>query len=82
MADLDESLARLAADALGGRIGRDEFGVLGLKVFELLHQLVEIQIADLGLIEDVIEIFVVANLFAESFDLLFGVFWGRHRRKL
>ena len=80
VADLDESLARFAADALSGGIGRDEFRVLGLEVFQLLGELVEFLIADFRSVEHEVLIFVVANFLAESFDLFFGVFWGRHRR--
>ena len=71
--DLDESLAGLAAYALGGRIGRDQRGMLGFEVLQLLHQLVEFGVADFGIVEDVIEIFVVADFFAQSLDLFFDV---------
>ena len=82
MRDLDESLARLAADALRGRIRRNERWVLGFQILQLLHQLVEIGVADFGIVEDVIEVFVVANLLAQSLYLFFDVFRGRHRRKI
>ena len=78
----DESLARLAADALGGRIGRDQFWDARFQILQLLHQLVEFDVADLGIVENVIEILVVANFLAQRFDLLFDVFCGWHRRRL
>ena len=65
MPGLDESFTRLAADALGGRVGSDEFGMLGLELFELVHQLVEVGVGEFGIIEDVIEIFVMTDFFAQ-----------------
>jgi len=77
------SLARLAAHALRGRIGRDQLRMLGLQVFELPHQLVEFGVADLGLVENVIEGFVVANFLAERADPFLEVFGSsRHRKRL
>ena len=81
-ADLDEPLARLAADALGGRIRAYQRWVLGFEVLQLLHQLVEFGIADFGIVENVIEIFVVADLFAKGFDLFFDVFRRRASERL
>ncbi len=82
MRDLDESLAGLAAYALRGRIGRDQRWMPGLEVLQLPHQFVEFGVADLGLIEDVVAVFVVADFVAEGCDLLFDVFRGGHRRRL
>src|ERR1700688_3892685 len=78
---LDEPFARFASDALGRGIGCNQCRILGLKVFQLPHQLVELGAAVLRMVEDVIQIFVVANFFAEGFDLFFDVFrWGMHRK--
>jgi hypothetical protein len=52
--------------------------MLGLEILELLHQLVEFGVADLRLIENVVEILVVTDLLAESFDLFLDVFGGYH----
>ena len=35
--DLGEAFFGLAADALGGRVGRDQLGVLGLERLEAVH---------------------------------------------
>jgi hypothetical protein len=42
--------------------------MLGLEPLQLLHQLVELGVADLGLGGDVVAFFVVANLAAEFCD--------------
>ncbi len=56
-----EAGGRAAADALGRRIGRDEIGVLGFEALELLHERVEFGVGQLGIVEDVVPLFVVAN---------------------
>jgi hypothetical protein len=78
----DESLAGLAAHALGWRIGSEESWVLSFQILQLPHQLVVVEVADFGIVEDIIEILVVANFLAERFDLLFDVFFGWHRRRI
>ena len=65
-----------------GESGVISDGCSALQILQLLHQLVEFRVADLGIVENVIEIFVVADLLAQRFDLLFDVFRGRHRRRL
>ena len=55
MLRLDESFARLAADALRWRIGRDQLGMLRLKPLQLIHQLVEFGVGEFGIVEDVID---------------------------
>ena len=75
MAHLDESFARLAADALGGRIGRDQLGMLGLEVLEPPHHPVVFGVADLGLIEHVIQMLVMMQLFAQILDF-FAIFFS------
>ena len=74
-----KSLARLAPNTLGGRVGRDELGILCLEFLQLPHQLIKFLVADRGLIENVIQVFVMTDFFAEGFDLLFGVFNSGHR---
>src|ERR1700690_4022792 len=77
---LDESLARLPPNALRGRIRRDQLRVLRLQILQMLHQLVEIEIADFRLVYHVVQIFVAADLLAESLNRFFGVFArGSHR---
>src|SRR5438067_4941773 len=73
MLHFDEAFAGLAAHALRRRIGRDEFRVRGLQLQQLLHQQIEFGVADLGVVEDVVTMLVVADLFAQRFHL------ARHR---
>jgi hypothetical protein len=44
--------------------------VLGLELLEPPHELVELGVGDLRLIQDVIKVFVALDLFAELVDLL------------
>ena len=62
-----ETLGRLASDSLGGRVGGQELGMLGFDSLELVHQRVVFGIGDLRCVEDVVEMFVVAQLGAEFF---------------
>src|SRR5215469_3610064 len=55
--------------------------MLGFQLLQLLHELVEIPITDLGLVEHVVQVFVMADFLAQGFDLFFGVLSCRHRRK-
>src|ERR1035438_5503054 len=72
--DLDESLARLSTDALGGGVRREQLGMLGLQRLEPAHQLVVFGVGDLGSVEDVVLLLVVAQLFGELLDLARGIF--------
>src|SRR6266852_4491793 len=76
MLRLHESLARLAADALRGRVWRDELRMLRLQPLEPVHQLVEVGVRNLRGIEHVIAILVVADFLAQSFDLFLDVGTG------
>src|SRR5579864_80216 len=80
MRRLDEALARLAAHALGGRVRRDEFGMLGFERLQAIHARVVLGVVNLGCVEDVVEVLVVAKVFAQGFDLLGGREAGRHGR--
>ncbi len=71
VADGLKSGARSAADASGGRVGRDELRIGGFEFFEPVHQPVIGGVGELGLVEDVILIVVVADLVAELLDFLF-----------
>jgi len=59
--DAREPFAHPAADALRRRVGRDELGMLLLQLLELAHQVVELRIADLGLVLDVVQLFVMTD---------------------
>ena len=65
MLDGREALDGTAGDALGRRIGRDEIGMLASSALELVQQRVELVVGDLGLVVDVVALFVVADLVAE-----------------
>ena len=69
MGDGLEAVAGRAADALSGRIGSDEFWIFLFELLEFVEQLVEGGVGNLGVVNDVIQIFVVTNLFAQTFDL-------------
>ena len=65
-----KSLARFAAYALRRRVGRNQLGMLLLDGLQPPHQRVIFGIVDLGLIENIILVFVMANFVAELFALL------------
>jgi hypothetical protein len=83
VAHLDKSFTRPASNPLCRRIGRDQSGMLSLKLLQLPHEGIKLGVTDLRLVENVIKIFVVPNLLAESFDLFMEVFSsGGHRQRL
>ena len=65
MFDGVEACGRTPADALGWRIGGDEIRVVGFEALELLHERVEFCVGYLGIVEDVVALFVIANEPAE-----------------
>ncbi len=65
MGEFDKAFAGGSANALGGRVGSDERGVGLFEGLELAHESVVLGVGELGLIEDVIEVFVVAEILAE-----------------
>jgi hypothetical protein len=56
---------RLAADALGRRVGRDQLRMLSLDPAELVDQSVVDIVPDLGVIEDVVAVAVVLEDLAQ-----------------
>ena len=56
----------LAADPLRGRVGRNQLGMLRLQLDQLVHQPIEFGIADLGIVEDVVAVLVIADLVAQG----------------
>jgi len=72
--DLDEALARLPANALGGRIRGEQFRMLGFQGLEPAQERVIFCVRDLRIIEDVVLVFVVAEFFAELLDLDHRIF--------
>ncbi len=74
MRGLEEAFGGLAADALGGRVGGDVAGMLGLERLEAVHQGIVLGVGEDGGVEDVVEVLVVADLVAEGLNLL--KIWG------
>jgi diacylglycerol kinase (ATP) len=70
MAHFGETFARLSAYPLRGGVGRDQLGVRLLNRGQLSHESVVLGVGDFGLIEDIVEMLVPPQLFAEIFDLL------------
>ena len=53
---LDECAKRCAADALGGRIGREQFGKLPLELYQLVFKRIKRGVRNLLPVKDMIEI--------------------------
>ena len=66
---LFEALGRLAAHALRRRVGRDQLGMRRFKSLQFVHQRVVLGVGDLGRVENVVEMLVAAQFFAQFFDL-------------
>ena len=73
--DLGEALGGTSADALRRRIRRQQLGMRGFERLELVHQRVEVGVADLGRGLYVVQLFVTAYFLAEMLD----AFGGGHR---
>src|SRR5882762_3730327 len=69
-----EAFAGSGAYTDGGRIGRDEVRMRGFEFFEAVHQAIVGGVGNFGLVQHMVEIFVVAQLVAQGFDLLPGDF--------
>ena len=72
VAEFDEAFAGGSADALGGGVGGYERGVGLFEGLEFAHEAVVFGVGELGLVEDVIEVFVVANLVDKRFNFAHG----------
>jgi hypothetical protein len=75
---LDEAFARLAAHALGWRVGRDQRGMLAFQRLQLVDQAVELGVGNLRVVEHVVAMLVVADLLAQLLRAPLDVF-GRSR---
>ena len=81
MPDFHESLARLASNALRRRIGGDQIRMFSFQILKLIHEPVEFGVADFGIVEYVVAVFMLADFFAEGFEPLVNVLGGTgHRR--
>jgi hypothetical protein len=81
MGHLGEALAWLAAYTLRRRVRRYQRGMLRLQPLEPVHERVILGVGDFRCVEHVVEMFVVANLFAKSLNLfawLLCRLLGRH----
>ena len=58
-----------------GESGVISSGCLGLELLQLLHQAVEFGVADLGIVEHVVAVLVMADLVAQLVDLSLHAFW-------
>src|SRR5580692_7689005 len=81
MRHFDESLARLAANALRGRVRCHQIRMLRFQILQLPHQLVELAVVDLRIVYNVIEVFVMTDLLPQGFDLFLSVFHSSRHRK-
>src|SRR5208282_5195063 len=54
------------------RIGSHKLGMLGLKLLEPFHEPVESRIGNFGIVRDVIQVLVAADLLAQRVDLFCG----------
>jgi hypothetical protein len=73
MFDGFESRGGAAADTPGRGISGDEVRILALEGLELAHQRVELGVGDLGIAQDVIAFFVMANLASQFVDSFGGI---------
>ena len=61
-----------------GESGVEQLGMLGFQIAQLAHQRVVFGVADLGLVQHVVQALVMAQRFAQLFDP--GGDFLRHRR--
>jgi hypothetical protein len=54
--------------------------MLGFEVLQLIHELIELSIRDLRIVEYVVAMFVVPDLLPQLVDFLLDVFCRRHHR--
>ena len=73
VADLRQPADRRAADALRRAVGRDQLGVVGLQLFQLFEELIELLVRDFGAALDVVEVIVMVDLLAQFGDTHFGL---------
>ena len=79
MLHFDKALTRLAANALRGRIRRNQFRVLSFDFLELLHEPVKLGIRNLRRVKHVIKVLMAADFIAQRLKLIKNVFgFGSH----
>src|SRR6267143_1729145 len=73
MRNLHHAFPWFPTDTLRGRVGSDQVRMLGFEFFQLLDQLVKVVIADFGVIEGEIAVFVMTDLLPQGLDSFFDV---------
>ena len=73
MSHLRELRVQVAAHALGRRVGICHLRMSGLQVLQLVHQEVEVLIADGRLVQHVITVVMFVKLLSELLDALYLV---------
>ena len=68
MGHLGELLVEVAAHALCGRVGVGHLGMPGLQVLQLMHQEVELLVADDGLVEHIVTVVMLVQLAPQLLD--------------
>jgi len=53
-------------------VGESELGMLGFERLQAIRQRVVLRVGQFGRVEDVVQVLVAANLFAQRVDLLAG----------
>ena len=64
VSDFQKAFARFSAHALSRRIRCYQIGMLSLQLDQLVHQLIEFWVGNLGIIEYVIAVLVMTDLLA------------------
>ena len=70
---LGKAFFRLAANSLRRRVGGDQLRILRFQILQLARERVEGSIGNLGRVLPVVEVLVVADLFAQRFDSVGGL---------
>ena len=73
MGHLCELRIQVTAHALGRRVGIRHLRMSGLQVLQLVHEEVEVLIADGGLVQHIITVIMFVKLLAELLDALYFV---------
>ena len=79
MLDLRKGLRGPAGHTLCRGVWRDEFWMLGLEPLQLFQERIELDVGDLGVVEDVVALLVVPDLLTQLAQAIFRG-EGRHGR--
>ena len=81
MLHLDKSLARLAANPLGWRVGDHQPRMCCFQRFKFLQQAIEFGVTDFRMVEHVVAVLVVTDFLAQFFGRALQISC-RHRHEL